>query len=125
MLVLLPLVGSPLQGRFSGPYTIAKKVGDVNYVVDTPDRQKKKRLCHVNMLKPYVRRGDDRTAQRVLSVVTCDSPYDDENEMCKIERQDPCVRLKNSEVLLHISDKLNHLSVNERGDVKDILSESL
>ena len=122
-MVLLPIVGHSLQARFSGPYTIAEKVGDVDYVVNTPDRQKKRRACHVNMLKPYIRRDDESKSQPVLSAVECDSKCEVEKEVCKLERENPCVKLKNSEVLAHIDDKLTHLSVKERSDVKELLSE--
>ena len=108
VLVLLPVVGHSLQARFSGPYTIAEKVGEVDYVVKTPDRQKKKRLCHVNMLKPYVRREDGITGQPVLSAVECDSQCEEAEEICKIEKQDPCVKLKNSDVLVHIDDRITY-----------------
>ena len=40
VLVLLPIPGSPLQARFSGPYEIEEKIGDLNYVLRTPDRRK-------------------------------------------------------------------------------------
>ena len=53
VLVFLPLHGQPLQARYSGPYTIEQKVSEVDYLVKTPGRQKERRLCHVNMLKPY------------------------------------------------------------------------
>ena len=122
VLVLLPIVGHSLQARFSGPYVIAKRIGDVNYVVKTPDRQKKRRVCHVNMLKPYIRRDDEEKAQPVLSAVES-NPKSEEEEMCKIEREEPCVKLKNSEVLAHIDDKLTHLSEKERRDVKELLNE--
>ncbi|XP_063963929.1 uncharacterized protein LOC135156194 [Lytechinus pictus] len=122
VLVLLPVSGNALQARFSGPYTILKKVGDVDYVVKTPDRRKTKRVCHVNMINAYVRRDDEKRAQPVLSAV--ESELNDESEeMCKIERDEPCVKLKNSEVLTHINDKLTHLSEKERRDVKELLNE--
>jgi hypothetical protein len=35
---------------------IKSKLGDLNYVVKTPDRQKKARVCHVNILKAYYER---------------------------------------------------------------------
>ena len=127
VLVLLPVAGHSLQARFSGPYTIAEKLGEVDYVVKTPDRQKKKRVCHVNMLKPYVRKEDGITGQPVLSAVECDSECDSQCEeaedICKIEKQDPCVKLKNSDVLVHIDDKLIHLTETQRDDVKGVLDE--
>ena len=57
VLVLLPIPGSSLQARYSGPYLVQKKVGDRDYLVATPDRRRGSRLCHVNMLKAYVERG--------------------------------------------------------------------
>lgn len=56
VLVLLPVSGSAFQARFSGPYTIEKKISDLNYVISTPDKQRHSRVCHVNMFKPYYTR---------------------------------------------------------------------
>ena len=55
-LVLLPLTGSTLQAQYSGPYVIDHQVGECDYLVKTPDRKQKMRLCHVNLLKPYCER---------------------------------------------------------------------
>ena len=35
---------------------MSKKVNDVDYI-STPDRRKTRRLCHVNILKPYKEKG--------------------------------------------------------------------
>ena len=56
VLVLLPIPGRPLQARYYGPYTVDKKLSDVNYTVNTPGRRKQKQLCHINMLKKYIDR---------------------------------------------------------------------
>ena len=58
VLALLPLHKQPLQARYCGPYVVTKRVGDVNYVIHTPDRRKTQRLCHVNMLKSYWERAE-------------------------------------------------------------------
>ena len=55
VLVLLPMQGQPLAARYSGPYVVERRVGELDYIVATPDRRKKAQLCHVNMLKPYFR----------------------------------------------------------------------
>ena len=57
VLALLPIPGKPLQARYYGPYTVDKKIRDVNYIVNTPGRHKQKQLCHVNMLKQYIDRN--------------------------------------------------------------------
>ena len=53
VLVLLPIPGSPLQAKFSGPYVVQEKLSETDYVVGTPDRRRKSRVCHINMMKPY------------------------------------------------------------------------
>src|SRR6218665_2701822 len=44
VLVLLPLIGKPLQAKFFGPYVIERRIGEVDYVVRTPDRRKSRRV---------------------------------------------------------------------------------
>ena len=53
VLVLFPVVGKPLQAKYSGPYKVVKKISDTNYMVKTPDRRKETQVCHINMLKAY------------------------------------------------------------------------
>ena len=60
VMVLLPMLRSALQARYSGPYRVERRVNDVNYVIATPDRRKKSRLCHINMLKRYWERDVGR-----------------------------------------------------------------
>ena len=64
VLALLPIPGKPLQARYYGPYTVDKKLSDVNYIVNTPGRRKQKQLCHINMLKKYM----DRDSSVISSV---------------------------------------------------------
>jgi len=58
ILALLPLPGNPLQAKYCGPYRVLEKLGPVDYLIDTPNRRKTKRVCHVNLLKPYRRRDE-------------------------------------------------------------------
>lgn len=69
VLVLLPLPGSSLQSHFSGPYTVERKISDTNYVVLTPDRKRKSRVCHINMLKRYFSRESDPEPSPAAPVV--------------------------------------------------------
>ena len=53
VLVLLPVVGNPLQAKYSGPYKVVKKISDTNYLVRTSGRRRETQVCHINMLKAY------------------------------------------------------------------------
>lgn len=78
-LVLLPITGSALQAHYSGAYEIKGKLNDRDYVVNTPYRRRRSRLCHINMLKPYLRRdgvplsSPQKSAETVLSLSSADS----------------------------------------------------
>ena len=73
VLALLPILQQPLQARYCGPYLIIRKVNDVDYVINTPDRRKSQRLCHINMLKEYHDRttSSSDAAARPVAVATC------------------------------------------------------
>ena len=53
MLVLLPTSTSKLVASWQGPYRITKKVTPVTYEVNMPEKSKKRRIFHVNMLKEW------------------------------------------------------------------------
>ena len=53
VLVLLPTDTNKLLAEWQGPYEVLKQVGRVNYQIDTYDRKKRKRIFHVNMLRPW------------------------------------------------------------------------
>ncbi len=67
VLALLHIPQNPLQAKYFGPYTIEKKLSDLNYIINTPDRRKPKQLCHINMLKEYVERNS--LANHVINLV--------------------------------------------------------
>ena len=56
VLALLPIPKHPLQSKYYGPYRVSKKIGDVNYIIETPERRKKKCHVHVNLLKKFLAR---------------------------------------------------------------------
>uniref|UniRef100_A0A669F703 Gypsy retrotransposon integrase-like protein 1 n=1 Tax=Oreochromis niloticus TaxID=8128 RepID=A0A669F703_ORENI len=130
VLVLLPLVGSSLHAQFSGPYEVDKKISDTSYAVKTPDRRRKLRVCHVNMLKRYASR-EDAAAEKtspIAPVSVCSAPplyvlQDDD----LIEKSGcmPVARLRNSEVLGNLESFLSHLSGSARKDISDLIEANL
>jgi hypothetical protein len=69
VLALLPIQGAPLKGKFQGPYKVLKKLNDLDYVIETPNRRKSQQVCHINMLKPYYDRDGlkESTSVRVVA----------------------------------------------------------
>ena len=116
VLVLLPLSGQPLQARFSGPYVIESKVGDLDYVVKTPDRRKKRQLCHVNMLKRYYVRSSEINTETVAVSTTVDS-----DEIDNVHVPGDNIKLSNSQILAKLDEKLQHLTTAQKSEVSDLL----
>ena len=126
VLLLLPLQKEPLCAKFSGPYAVQERLGKVNYVISTPDRGKKRRVCHVNMLKAY---HDREKAVAVVTVVEQSMSSDVSSEDLesnmgeKFSSQMPSVLNENSEVLCNIDEKLKHLDVQQKDDMIQIISK--
>ena len=59
VLVFMPNQLNALQSKFSGPYTVQKKVNDLNYVINTPGKRKSSKLVHINLLKMYHSRPNE------------------------------------------------------------------
>ena len=62
--------------KYYGPYMVSKRIGKCNYVIDTPDRRKKSRLSHINLLKPY----DTRAPQSTVCLVPRVEVGEEKNE---------------------------------------------
>lgn len=87
VMALIPLAGSPFQAKFSGPYMVVRKVSELNYLIETPDRRKSVQLHHLNLLKPYFARKTvaDSTVSPVAAVIPIrdtNSPNCEEAEVC-------------------------------------------
>ena len=121
VLALLPVPGRPLQARYFGPYIVDKKMSDLNYVLQTPDRRKQKQLCHINMLKPYYSRKCDNV-KPVQTIVT-DPAENDCNFVENFDVHSGTAKLNNSEILRNIDSKLAHLTQSQQQDLKELFSE--
>ena len=91
---------------------IEKKVGDLDYLVATPDRRKRAQLCHVNMLKPYFRRKNQEgcfsSARKEASLVLFFCRAEDATEVLGSEPIVPAEHWEQNSVLL-LEEKLQHL----------------
>jgi len=75
VLVLLPLIGKPLQARYCGSYKVLQRFNEVDYVIAMLDRWKTKRVIHVNLLKKFISRDEVHVEPvAVSSSVTVSEP---------------------------------------------------
>ncbi len=132
VLVLLPLPGSVLQAKFTGPYVIEEKLSDTDYVVRTPERRRKTRICHINMLKLYVSPPDskDSASSSVLApaAVTSVNVVASEYSPCEdnLHLGNACLsgaRLQNSKALVTLHSKLSHLSSSSQSELVQLIDK--
>ncbi len=120
VLVLFPLQGNPFKARFFRPWKIERKVSDLNYVVKTPGRKKKKnQLCLINMLKPFHERegGKENEVEKgvkSVNIVNVTTEVEEEWSEMKLSRCEGMM-LENSPMLENLNDKLGHMEVKKKG----------
>ncbi len=123
VLVLLPVPGSVLQAQYSGLYIIERKVGECNYVVKTPDRKRKTRMCHVNLLKPYIDRNQTVCAEvKAFAVLNVPSMETEGSVAVSGVAQG---RLSNSKVLADLDSHLSYVNPSECTDIIQLISQHL
>lgn len=126
VLVLLPVPGSALTAKFSGPYDVERKFSETDYIIRTPDRRQKTRLCHVNMLKLFHSRDGDLVEPvqpPTVAVVGVTSLISDwsEPDLATPCEDHMCGRLANSEFMATLVQQLSYLPTSQRQDVIDLL----
>lgn len=135
VLVLLPIPGSALSARFAGPYEVVSKRSETDYVIKTPDRKRKTRVCHINMLKAYHSRetiplcdsGNSTepvvSSVAVSSVTVPSSPVNMDVDMDVKLQVDPVLvtRLSNSEMLADLPKLLCHLTNEQQCDLVSLI----
>lgn len=122
VLVLLPIPESMFQAKFFGPYVIEKKLSETDYVVGTPDRKRKSRVCHINVLKAYHVPDVTQTPSSSLlaAPILVNSEQDHEEDVAD-DFQGFGVSLENSVVLSNIDSRLEHLPPCQREDVVRVI----
>ena len=104
-----------LQARYHGPYKVLKRVVDLEYVIETPDRRKSTQLCHVNMVKPYVERGVKKPVMVTDCNIKNNSTQEHKTWGDTLNLDVECkIRLSNSEILDDLETKLNHVPHDKR-----------
>ena len=133
VLVLFPVVGNPLQAKYSGPYKVVKKISDTNYLVKTPGRRKETQVCHINMLKAYHEKPKSELVilnnklglENPMHSESCvgqlaEKEEDTESEVRLGNDQQP-IKLQNSQILNDLRTKLSHLPSVQRKELAEVI----
>ena len=135
VLVLFPVVGNPLQAKYSGPYKVVKKISDTNYLVKTPDRRKETQVCHINMLKAYHEKPkpelvtlnnrlglESPTHNKDCVGQVAEKEEDTESEVRLGNDQQP-IKLQNSQILNDLGTKLSHFPSVQRKELAEVITQ--
>ncbi len=91
-----------------------------SYLICTPDRRRKSRLVHVNMIKSYVK-DESVTVKSSATVAFLPVAVDDVFEQ---EFSVPSGQLSNSIILNDLDVYLSHLTPNQRKDIVALMEDS-
>ena len=133
VLVLFPVVGNPLQAKYSGPYKVVKKISNKNYLVKTPGRRKETQVCHINMLKAYHEKPklvilnnklglENPTLSETCAGQVAEKEEDTESEVRLGNDQQP-IKLQNSQILNDLGTNLSHLSLVQRKELAEAINQ--
>ena len=135
VLVLFPVVGNPLQAKYSGPYKVVRKISDTNYLVKTPGRRKETQVCHINMLKAYHEKPkpelvtlnnrlglESPTHSKDCVGQLAEKEEDTESEVRLGNDRQP-IKLQNSQILNDLGTKLSHLPLVQRKELAEVITQ--
>ena len=135
VLVLFPVVGNPLQAKYSGPYKVVKRISDTNYLVKTPGRRKETQVCHINMLKAYYEKPkpelvtlnnrlglESPTHSKDCVGQVAEKEEDTESEV-RLENDQQPIKLQNSQILNDLGTKLSHLPSVQRKELAEVITQ--
>ena len=118
VLVLQTQPGKPLSLKYTGPYTILKKVSPVNYLIAFKSKRKPERVVHINLLCRYVERQEFLNVIddviRDNNVAQCDNEVNESFGLLSVEKQ-----MKNE----LIAKKMAHLNEEQKCQLKNVLDK--
>ena len=124
VLVLIPVSNGPFEAKYSGPYTVKEKVDDLNYIINTPDRRKRTRKVHVNLIKGYYDRATEADSlNNSVSGTQFNLNLSNSVPICTVSGDvdfglNGCdYPVNNSQFLVNFKEKSNHLVGNQAHDL--------
>ena len=135
LLSLFPVVGNPLQAKYSGPYKVVKKISDTNYLVKTPGTHMETQVCHINMLKGYHEKpkpelvtlnnrpglGSPTHSKDCVGQVA--EKEEDTESVVRLENDQQPIKLQNSQILNDLGTKLSHLPSVQRKELAEVITQ--
>lgn len=118
--------GSIITSQFAGPYVISERLNNLDYVISSPDRRHKSRVCRVNMLKRFYespQAGLSDVAAVVEASVVHPVVMEDEDGLnpCSLEG----TRLSNSELVVQLDSEdsplVRHLAPQQLQNITRLL----
>ena len=132
---MFPVVGNPLQAKYSGAYKVLKKISDTNYLVKTPGKHKETQVCHINMLKAYHEKPkpelvilnnklglENPTHSKSCVGLEAEKEEDTESEV-RLENDQQPIKLQNSQILNDLGTKLSHLPLVQRKKLAEVITQ--
>ena len=92
----------------------------MDFVIDTPDRRKAQRLCHINMLKNYHGKEKESVGAAACAVQEVSKT---EQEMVSDELVDGSLRFSNSEMMCNMENNLEYLPTTHREEMVALITE--
>ena len=114
VLLYLPIPKSSLQTKYFGPYTVRRRVSETGYIIDTPDRGRRVRDCHVNLLKAYT----ERTPGQPVMTIAAEGP-----DTPQLDLDTTDVKLRNSEILAKLDQEFTHLPTDQQVELRELIRE--
>jgi len=115
VLLLLPTDSNKLLVHWKGPFTVLERTNRVDYIIEVNGKRKK---FHINMLKQYYERKEQKTdAENLVQLVKC--VEDNDSNQCT--RPDiPDITLNSTESIEDITISEN-LTNTQKNDLLDVL----
>ena len=126
VLLHLPLPGSPLKGKYTGPYVISQKLSKLNYVIETPDRRRHSRIIHVNQIKPYFDRNPEEGSSSTAVCVVSTQELDDSRTLNQDEEMvvpTPSGNPVNSIILNNFHNHYTEISESQKSELLNLFKK--
>ena len=115
VLILLPLSGHPFKTRFHDSYEISRKVSDLNYIFNTPNRG----MYHINMFKLCNEKGKPNPIFATTGSVHTPERADDH----EVAEKWPFLKIAELGSPYNLASTVAHLTCSEREDITGLIRD--